>query len=84
MDENIGWNFLPWNVYACYSTTKSAIDKWIAQPDSTHQIGLEPTLHEVLIIVESGDRGEASGIFHPQKLEMFSLVARDGLRAHTT
>ena len=59
MDENIGRKFLPWNVYACYSTTKSAIDKWMAQPDSTHQIGLEPTLYEVLIIVESGNRGEA-------------------------
>ena len=43
-----------------------------------------PTLHGVLIIVESGDRGEASRIDHPQKLEMFSLVARDGLRARTT
>jgi len=41
MDENIGRNFLPWNVYACYSTTKAAIDKWMAPPDSTHQIGLE-------------------------------------------
>jgi hypothetical protein len=50
MDENIGRNSLFWNVYACYSTTKAVIDKWMAQPDSAHQIGLEPTLHRVLIV----------------------------------
>ena len=50
MDENIGRNFLPWNVYACYSTTNAAIDKWMAQPDLTHQVGLEPILHGVLIV----------------------------------
>jgi len=50
MDENIGRTFLLWNVYHCYSTTKGAIDKWMEQPDSTHQIGLGPTLHRVLIL----------------------------------
>jgi len=50
MDENIGRTFLLWNVYHCYSTTKGAIDKWMEQPDSAHQIGLGPTLHRVLIL----------------------------------
>jgi hypothetical protein len=37
MDENIGRNFSPLNVYDCYSTTKAAIHKWVVQTDSAHQ-----------------------------------------------
>jgi hypothetical protein len=36
MDENIGRNFSPLNDYDRYSTTKAAIDKWVAQTDSAH------------------------------------------------
>ena len=50
MDENIGRNFSPLNVYACYSTTMGPINKWMTRLDSTHQIGLVPTLHGVLIV----------------------------------
>ena len=45
------------NVDDCYSTTKAAIDKLIVQVDSVHQRGLETTLEEALIVVESGGRG---------------------------
>jgi hypothetical protein len=56
--ENIGRNFLPLNVYDCYSTTKAAIDKWIVlQAHSAHPRGLETTLEEILIVVETGGRG---------------------------
>jgi hypothetical protein len=37
----------------------------MVQKDSAHQIDLKPTLHAVLIVVESGDR--RVGIFPPQK-----------------
>jgi hypothetical protein len=57
MDKNIGRNFSPLNVYACWSITKGAMDKWMVQADSAHQRGLETTLEEVLIVVESGGRG---------------------------
>jgi hypothetical protein len=50
MDENIGRNFSPLNVSACFSTTRRAMNKWIAQSNSAHQIGLVPTLHGVLIV----------------------------------
>src|SRR5271154_1642489 len=43
MDENIGRNFSPLNVFACFSTTRRAMNKWIAQSDSAHQTGLGPT-----------------------------------------
>jgi hypothetical protein len=33
------------------------MDKWMLQADSAHQIGLKPTLHAFLIVVESGDTG---------------------------
>jgi hypothetical protein len=33
------------------------MDKWMLQADLAHQIGLGPTLHVVLIVVEIGDRG---------------------------
>ena len=51
MDENIGRDFSPLNVSACFSTTWRAMDNWLAQSDSTHQIGLGPTHHRVLIVV---------------------------------
>ena len=50
MDENIGRNFLPLNAYACFSTTRRAINKWIAQLDSAHQLGPWPTPHSILIV----------------------------------
>ena len=64
MDENIGRNFSPLNVYDCHSTTKAAIDKWVEQTDSPHQRGPETTFQEVLIVVQSGggvDRQKYSG-----------------------
>ena len=54
MDENIGRNFSPLNVSACFSTTKAIIDKWMLQLDSARQIGPETTLQGILIVVESG------------------------------
>jgi hypothetical protein len=45
------------NVFGCISTTIDPIDKRMAQADSAHQIGLKPTLHAFLIVVESGDTG---------------------------
>jgi len=54
------------------------MDKRRTQADSAHQIGLKPTLHAFLIVVESGDTGgvkKAGGIFDPRKLEMFRLVS---------
>jgi hypothetical protein len=51
IDENIGRNFSPWNIYACHSTAKPAIEKRMAQARSEHQIGLTPTFHGVLILV---------------------------------
>ena len=57
MDENIGRNFLPLNVYDCYSTTKAAIDKWIAHVDLAHQRGQESTFPEILIVVQGGGGG---------------------------
>jgi hypothetical protein len=44
------------NVLACSTTTSGAMVKRMVQEDSAHQIGLKPTLHAVLIVVESGDR----------------------------
>jgi hypothetical protein len=55
------------------------MDKRKPRVDSAHQTGLKPTLHAVLIVVESGDTGgckNAGGIFHPQELEMFLLVSQ--------
>jgi hypothetical protein len=54
MDENIGRNFSPLNVYGCYSIAKGVIDKWAMQTDSEHQGGPETTFQKVLIIVQSG------------------------------
>jgi len=51
MDENIGQNFSPWNVYACHSTTRPGIDKPMAQALSAHRIGLTPTFYGLLILV---------------------------------
>jgi hypothetical protein len=50
MDENISRDFSPLIVYACFSTTRRAMNKWIAQSDSAHQIGPGPTPHSVLIV----------------------------------
>jgi hypothetical protein len=50
MDENIGRNFSPLNIYDCHSATKAAIDKWVVQTDSAHQRGPETTFQEVLIV----------------------------------
>jgi hypothetical protein len=30
-----------WNIFACSSTTRGAMNKWRPQPDSARQIGLE-------------------------------------------
>ena len=50
MDENIGRNFSLLNISACCSTTRRAMNKWIAQADSAHWISLWPTPHGVLIV----------------------------------
>ena len=50
------------------------MDKERWQLDLAHQIGPDTTLHEVLIVVGSGSRGErikAGGIFQPQELGTF-------------
>jgi len=59
-----GWkswrNFSPsgiGDIFVCISTTIDPMDKRRAQADSAHQIGLKPTLHAFLIVVESGDTG---------------------------
>ena len=36
--------------FACTSTTGSPMDKWMLQADSTHQIGLETSLVDFLIV----------------------------------
>jgi hypothetical protein len=51
MNENIGRNLSPWNIYACHSTARTTIDKRMAQASSAHQRGLTPTFHGVLILV---------------------------------
>jgi len=70
-----GWKYWPeffaLNVYDCYSTTKSAIDKWVVQMDSAHQRGPETTFQEVLIVVQSG--GGVGG----QKYSGSSKIAAD-------
>jgi len=43
--------------FACPSTTSGPMDKWMLQAHSAHQTGLKPTLHTLLIVIESGDRG---------------------------
>jgi len=67
-----------WMFLACGTTTRSAMVKQMVQADSAHQIGLKPTLHTILIVVESGDtRGQkARGIFHHQKFGNVLLVAQ--------
>jgi hypothetical protein len=50
MGENIGRKFSPLNVSACFSTTTRAMNKWIAQSHSAHQIGPGPTPYRVLIV----------------------------------
>src|ERR1700685_4534812 len=44
-------------VLACISITINPMDKRRTRADSAHQIGLRPTLHAFLIVVESGDGG---------------------------
>jgi hypothetical protein len=72
MDENIGRNFSPLNVYDCYSTIKAAIDKWVVQTDSAHQRGPETTFQEVLIVVQSG-----GGVPGRQKYSESSKIGAD-------
>src|SRR5271154_5033788 len=76
MDENIGRNFLPLNVYNCYSATKAAIDKWIAHVDSAHQRGLESTLEEVLTVVQNGGGGVDKNARNLRKSAPSSLIAQ--------
>jgi hypothetical protein len=38
------------DIFACGSTSSSAMIKQMVQADSTHQIGLKQTLHAVLIV----------------------------------
>src|ERR1700685_2359054 len=45
------------DVFACISTTIDSMDKRRAQADSARQTGLKPTLHTILIVVQSGDGG---------------------------
>ena len=71
MDENIGRNFSPWNIYDCHSATKEAIDKWVVQTDSAHQRGPETTFQKVLIVVHIG--GGVGG----QKCSESSKIAPD-------
>ena len=56
-----GWrNFSPseiGDVFAFISTTIDPMNKQRPQADSAHRTGLKPTLHAILIVVESGDRG---------------------------
>ena len=69
-----------WNVLAWCTITKGPMDKWRPQLDSPHQNGLE-------IFFTKNTNGSCGllhrrwrsggGIFHPQKLEMFSLVAQE-------
>jgi hypothetical protein len=51
MNENIGQNFSPWNIYAWFSTTVGAIYKRISWLDSAPQTGPERTLKGFLILV---------------------------------
>jgi hypothetical protein len=55
------------------------MDKRRPQADSTHQTGLKPILHALLIVVESGDRGGVKKLpefFVIINLGMFLLVAQ--------
>jgi hypothetical protein len=66
-----------WNGFACGSTPNGPIIKWIAQADPAHQIGLQPTLHAILIAVESGCRGVeewSAGIFTAKFTAKFGMV----------
>jgi hypothetical protein len=65
-----------WNGFACGSTPSGPMVKWIALADPAHQIGLQPTLHAILIEVESDGGGVeelVGGNFRPTKLEWFCL-----------
>ena len=67
-----------WNDFASGSTPSGPMVKWMAKADPAHQIGLQPTLHAILISVESGGGGVeelVSGDFYCQKFGMVLLVA---------
>ena len=52
--------------------------KWMAKADPAHQIGLQSTLHAILIAVESGGEGVEELVgrnFYPQKFGPVLLVA---------
>ena len=56
-----GRNFSPLeigNVFTPTSTTSAPMGKWMLQAHLAHQIGLQPILNAVLILVESGGTGE--------------------------
>src|SRR5271170_3285659 len=76
MDENIGRSFSPLNVYDCYSTTKAAIDKWIAHVDSAHQRGLESAFLEVLTVVQSSGGGVDKNARNLRNSAPSSLIAQ--------
>jgi hypothetical protein len=80
MDENVGRNFSPLNVYACLSTTRRVMNKWIAQSDSAPQIGPEPTLKGFLIVVGTWSTGGWKSLlwlhkFSPPSFECFGCSA---------
>ena len=55
------------NAFAYSYATRGAMEKRRWQADSAHPIGPEIPLHEILMVVESGDTGwriKAAGIFH--------------------
>ena len=78
--NKFGRNFLPsqiGDVFTCSSTASSVMVKWMVQAELAHQVGLNSTLHTVLIAVESGGtvgKTKAGGIFHPWKLGMLLLL----------
>src|SRR6202451_664281 len=66
------------DVFACISTTIDSMDKRRTQADSAHQIGLKPTLHAFLIVVESGDTGRRKSWrnFSPSEIgDVFACIS---------
>ena len=73
MGENIGRNFSPLNVSVCFSTTRGAMSKWIAQSDSTHQIGPETTPKGFLIVVGTWSTGGWKSLLWMNKISFPSF-----------
>ena len=82
MDENIGRNFSPLNVSACFSTTKATIDKWVLQLDSACKIGLETILKSFLIVVGTWSPVEGKSVLLSENLH--PSFQRFGCSATTT